>query len=94
MASGLRVTANFFSSLGMQPQLGRNFRPSEESAGNDRVVILSQRCWQKRFGGSADIIGRTIRVDGEPNEIVGVLPASFNDWRHLGWVDLFRPLGL
>src|SRR6202035_4298614 len=40
------------------------------------------------------IIGRTVRVDGEPHEIVGVLSATFNDWRHLGWVDLFRPLGL
>jgi hypothetical protein len=39
--------------------------------GNDRVVIISQRCWQNRFGGRADVIGRTVRVDGEPHEIVG-----------------------
>jgi putative ABC transport system permease protein len=93
MAEAVRVTSNFFSTLGVQPQLGRDFRPGEDVHGNDRVVIISQRCWQNRFGGAADIIGRTVRVDGEPHEIVGVLPATFNDWRHLGWVDLFRPLG-
>ena len=94
MAPGLRVTANFLSTLGVTPQLGRDFRLGEDVHGNDRVVILSQRTWQNRFGGRADIVGRTIRVDGEPHEIVGVLPAAFNDWRHLGPYDLFRPLGL
>jgi putative ABC transport system permease protein len=94
MAEAIRTTANFFSLLGIQPQLGRDFRRGEDLPGNDRIVIISQRCWQNRFGGSNDIIGRTIRVDGEPHEIVGVLPASFNDWRHLGAVDLFRPLAL
>jgi putative ABC transport system permease protein len=93
MAAGLRVTANFFSTLGTPPQLGRDFRRGEDARGNDRIVILSQRSWQNRFGGRADIIGRTVRVDGEPHEIVGVLPAAFNDWRHLGSIDLFRPLG-
>ncbi|MCU1381592.1 MAG: macB 2 [Acidobacteria bacterium] len=94
MAAGSRTTANFFSILGIQPQLGRDFRAGEDVRGHDRIVILSRRTWQKRFGGRADIIGRTVRIDGEPHEIVGVLPASFNDWRHLGSVDLFRPLGL
>jgi predicted permease len=94
MAPGLRVTANFFATLGMPLQIGRDFRRGEDVQGNDRVVILSQRTWQNRFGGRADIAGRTVRVDGEPHEIVGVLPAAFNDWRHLGSIDLFRPLGL
>ena len=93
MVSGIRCTANLFKVLGVPPQLGRNFLPKEDLPGNDRVVIISERCWQKRFGGKDDIIGRTLRIDGQPHEIVGVLPASFNDWRHLGWVDFFRPLG-
>jgi predicted permease len=93
-ASGLRITSNFFSTLAVQPELGRDFRSGEDRPGNDRVVILSERYWQNHFGSSADVVGRTIRVDGEPHEIVGVLPASFNDWRHLGWIDLFRPLAL
>jgi len=94
MAEGIRVTANFFGTLGIQPQIGRDFRTGEDHHGNDRILIISQRCWQKRFGGRTDIIGRTVRVDGEPHEIVGVLPATFNDWRYLGSIDLFRPLGL
>ena len=93
MVPALRVTVNLLSVLRVPPQLGRDFRAGEDLPGNDRAVIISHRCWQKRFGGNADVIGRTIRVDGEPHEIVGVLPAWFNDWRHLGHIDLFRPLG-
>jgi predicted permease len=94
MVRAMRATANLFSTLRVQPQLGRDFLPREDVAGNDRVVIISQRYWKNRFGGAADIIGRTIRVDGEPHEIVGVLPDSINDWRHFGPYDFFRPLGL
>jgi putative ABC transport system permease protein len=90
----IRVTANFFSTLRVQPQLGRDFRSDEDVQGRDRVVIIGPRCWQNRFGGAPDVIGRTIRVDGEPHEIVGVLPNLINDWRHLGAIDLFRPLAL
>ena len=94
MASGLRISANLFSTLGTAPQLGRSFRRDEEIPGNDRVVILSHRYWQNHFAGDAHIVGRTIRVDGEVHEIVGVLPPALNDWRHLGAFDVFRPLGL
>jgi predicted permease len=94
MLRGLRTTANFFSTLRLQPELGRDFRPGEVVPGQDRVVVISRRCWQNRFGGRIDIIGHTLRVDGVPHDIVGVLPASFNDWRHLGAIDLFRPLAL
>ncbi|HLA76379.1 MAG TPA: ABC transporter permease [Vicinamibacteria bacterium] len=93
-ARGLRISANLFSTLGTQPQLGRGFRPEEEIAGNHRVLIINHRYWQVRFGGDSQILGRTVRVDGEPYEIVGVLPATFSDWRHLSWVDVFRPVGL
>ncbi len=94
MARGLRISANLFSTLGVGPERGRSFRPDEENLGNHRVLIISDRYWQNRFGGDAHIIGRTVRVDGEPQEIVGVLPATLNHWRHLGSFDLFRPLGL
>lgn len=90
----LRGTANFFSVLRVQPQLGRDFLPREDLAGNDRVVIISERFWKNRFGGRTDAVGRTVRVDGEPHEIVGVLPATMNDWRHFGPYDFFRPLAL
>ena len=94
MPRALLVTPNLFSLLGTRPQLGRDFQPREGLPGNDRVILLSQRYWQNRFGGRTDIIGRTVRINGESCEIVGVLPTSFNDWRHLGWVDAFQPLAL
>jgi putative ABC transport system permease protein len=94
MVSGLRVSANLFSTLGTSPSLGRGFRADEETRGNHRVVILGDRCWRNRFGGDPRVVGRTVRVDGEPHEIVGVLPPATNDWRHLGPFDVFRPLGL
>jgi predicted permease len=93
-ASAARVTPNLLSLLGVSPQLGRDFRRDEDLPGRDRVVILSQRIWHNRFGGKPGVIGRTIRIDGEAHQIIGVLPASFNDWRHLGWADFLRPLVL
>ncbi|PYQ25879.1 MAG: hypothetical protein DMF81_01090 [Acidobacteria bacterium] len=62
--------------------------------GTDRVLMISHRFWQTRFGGDAHVIGRIVRVNGEAHDIVGVLPATLNDWRHLGLIDLFRPLAL
>ncbi len=94
MARGLRTSANLFSTLGIAPELGRSFRPDEEVPGNHRVLVISHRLWQNRFGGDARIIGRTVRVDGQAHDVVGVLPATLNDWRHLGVFDLFRPLAL
>jgi putative ABC transport system permease protein len=93
-ASGLRISANFFATLGVEPQLGRGFRPGETVVGNHRVLILSHRFWQDRFGSDPRVIGKSVRVDGEPHEVVGVLPPSLNDWRQLGPFDLFRPLAL
>src|SRR6185503_10796433 len=83
-----------FATLGTAPQLGRGFRPDEDVHGNHHVLVISHRYWQERFGGDPAIVGHAVRVEGEPYEVVGVLPASFSDWRHLGWVDVFRPLAL
>jgi len=91
MAFAAQASANFFSVLGVPMDLGRAFLPGENTPGRHRVVILSQRIWLNRYGGSPGVIGRKIRVDGEPHEVIGVLPPSFNDWRHLGSVDFFRP---
>ncbi len=91
---GLRVSANFLATFGIAPALGRDFLPDEAARGRHHVLIVSHRCWQDRFGGDRGIVGRTVRVDGIPHRIVGVLPAAFSDWRYLGWVDFLRPLGL
>jgi putative ABC transport system permease protein len=94
MAAGLRISDNLFSTLGIEPQLGRGFRPDETVSGNHRVLILSHRFWQNRFGSDPRIVGRSVRVDGEAHEVIGVLPPALNDWRHLGAYDVFRPLAL
>jgi predicted permease len=75
--SGVRVTSQFFHVLGVQPLLGRTFTPEEETAGKDRVVVLSYPLWQRRFSGDPAIIGKQITVDGESRTVVGVMPKEF-----------------
>ncbi len=72
-----RTTANLFPLLGVPPLLGRTFTADEERPGADRVVILSYDCWQSNFGGVADILGRTVRLNNEPHTVVGVMPPGF-----------------
>ena len=74
---GGRVTANFFDVMGAKPAVGRVFSREEDSPGNDRVVILSHRLWQRRFGGAA-VLGRDIRMNGAPYTVVGIMPQSFD----------------
>ncbi len=92
----LRVTANFFSVLGVKPELGRGFLPEEEALGRNQVIMISHRYWQSRFAGARDVVGRSVRIDGLPAEIVGVLPASMEDdmARTISSIEIFRPLGL
>ena len=61
-----RLSSNLFSVLRVSPALGRAFTPDEEQSGNDRVVMLSDGLWRRRFGGDASIIGRTINLSGTP----------------------------
>ena len=75
---GGRVTANFFEVLGSRPEIGRVFRPDEDRPGSDGVIVLSHRLWMSRFGASADVLGRVVRMNGAPFTVVGVMPASFD----------------
>ncbi len=75
---GARVTHEFFSVFGVAPVLGRTIRPEEDRPGGERVVVLSHRVRTSRLGGSADVLGRVVRLNGEPYTIVGVMPKSFN----------------
>jgi predicted permease len=77
LVSGLRVTAGFFSVLGVQPMLGRAFLPEEEEPGRDRVVILSHGLWMRRFAADRAIVGKTIQIDGMGFTVVGVMPRDF-----------------
>src|SRR5213082_2761516 len=74
---GARASATFFAVLGVQPALGRGFTPEEDEAGNDRVVILSDRLWRARFNGDPAIVGKTVTLDGITRTIVGVMPHRF-----------------
>jgi putative ABC transport system permease protein len=74
---GVLVTAALFPMLGVAPVLGRGFLPEEDVPGSAGVVILSYGLWQRRFGGSAEALGATIRIGGEPHTIVGVMPRRF-----------------
>jgi len=75
--SGARVTADFFPTLGIQPQVGRLFLPDEYHVGREMVAILSYSFWQNHLGADPDIAGRRISMDGVSFEIVGVMPREF-----------------
>ena len=71
------TTGNFFSFLGLQPAAGRFFRAEEgEKPGTEQVAVLGYRYWQRRFGGSASVLGKGVLVNGKPCTIVGVAPAE------------------
>jgi len=73
----VEATPSLEKVLRVQPQLGRWFTAAEGEAGAAPVAVLSHRLWKERFGGSRDLLGRTIRLDGRPFDVVGVMPASF-----------------
>jgi putative ABC transport system permease protein len=71
------ITADVLTTLRVPPALGRNFTSQEDHAGAAPVAIISYGLWQSRFGGSRDVVGRALQLDGVPATIVGVLPAQF-----------------
>jgi predicted permease len=71
------VTEGFFDLLRAPPQLGRTFRPEEFSPGRSSVAIVSDGTWRRRFGADPGIVGRAVTLDGEPYQIVGVMPPAF-----------------
>ena len=75
--SALRVSANFFHTLGVKPALGRDFTNAEDTPDGWRVVVLSDGLWRRRFGADPAAIGRVITMNDRPYTIVGVMPASF-----------------
>ncbi|MBD0372275.1 MAG: ABC transporter permease [Pyrinomonadaceae bacterium] len=79
-----RVSANFFNVLRVSPQLGRAFLPQEEKRGNHLVAILSHNLWQRRFGADREIVGKTITLNGDSYQVVGVMPPDFEVPRFAG----------
>ncbi len=75
--SGASVSSNFFRLMGTEPKFGRAFRDDEEKPGAGKVVVISLALWQRRFAGQADVIGKTMTLDGESYTVIGVAPEGF-----------------
>jgi predicted permease len=89
------VTANYFSTLGVQPALGRGFTAEEgRGSGEGPVVVVSDRFWRQRFGADAAIVGRTVTVNNLQFVIVGVAPAGFNGTFPGVDIDLWLPAAM
>lgn len=79
--NGRYVSADHFTVFGVEPLIGRSFRPEEDQPGAPRVLILSHAAWQTHFGGDRGILGRELLLDNEPHQVIGVLPPGAFD-RH------------
>jgi predicted permease len=89
---GIAATAEFFPSMGIAPAMGRVFKPEEFEPGADKVVVLSDRFWTRRFGNDPNLIGSTIQLDGETVQVVGVMPQGFDHPILWGPIDMWQPL--
>lgn len=74
----VQVTDGFFRALGIRPVMGRDFRPEDFQPNAGNVVLMSYGLWQQRFGGDAQIVGRSLVLNGQPYTVVGVLPEGFD----------------
>jgi putative ABC transport system permease protein len=88
---GLSVSPGFLAALGLSAALGRDFRAEEETFGRHRVVLVTDALWRRRFGADPALVGRSITFDGNPYEVVGILPQAFW-WRTQP--DVLVPLAL
>ncbi len=96
MLQGMRVSANYFSTLAIKPVLGREFLPQEDSPATRRVVILSDDLWRRRFGSDAEIVGKPIVLGGQSFTVAGVMPKGFEDLvsaRLFQKAEMWAPLG-
>jgi len=93
LSMGMLVSGNFFPVLGVEPQLGRDFRPEEDEVpGRDAVVILGHDFWEQQFGGDRSILGRTVRLHGIEFTVIGVAPASFTGLDQYSRFEFYAPL--
>ncbi|MBA3892155.1 MAG: ABC transporter permease [Gemmatimonadales bacterium] len=92
---GQRVTGRFFGTLEVPALLGRTLQPGEDAPGRDRVAVISYEAWQRIFGADPAIVGRSLALNGESYEVVGVMPSGFRDFFNRTaeiWAPLvFRP---
>ncbi|HEY3287487.1 MAG TPA: ABC transporter permease [Gemmatimonadaceae bacterium] len=72
-----QVSANMLRALGRKPILGRDFTAADDQAGVERVILLGYGLWLRRFGGDSTIVGHSVRINGDPYTVVGILPQDF-----------------
>jgi predicted permease len=91
---GRHVTSSFFSTLGVQPMLGRAFTDAEDKPGTPPVMVISYGLWQRQLGGASEAIGKSIVYNGEPWTVIGVMPSWFEFYGRTNLNnDIFLPLG-
>ena len=100
---GVKCTWQLFQVLGVHAQIGRTFLESDDQPGNDKYVVITDSLWRRRFGADRNVIGKPIRLYGEPHEVIGILRADFHfpAGDQLGPIlqfperaEIFKPLGL
>lgn len=91
--NGARVSADYFKVYGVEAARGRTFTADEDKPGNDKEVVISDALWHRRFGGTADVVGKSISLNGEAYQVVGVLPATFTPFFN-GLAEIYKPLAL
>ncbi len=89
---GERVDPGYFEMLGVQPMLGRGFAPGEYSPGAPPVLVLSEEFWRRTLNGRTDVIGTTLRLDGVPATVIGVMPGGLRATIIEGGARLWTPL--
>jgi predicted permease len=89
--TGYQISADYFATLGIQPVLGRAFRPEDDQLGAAPVVILGGGFWQRRFGSAPDVIGKSITLNGRSYTITGVVPPEFRFYDRDR--DVYTPIG-
>jgi putative ABC transport system permease protein len=89
---GMAVTGGFFPTLGVQPELGRWFSVEENQPGRNQVMVITHELWAGRYAADPQIIGRSLRINGESVTVVGVMPAGFVYPFLFGPVDAWRPI--
>ena len=77
IVSGMQTSAEFLRTLGVQPAMGRDFNPGEDSPNAPATLLLTWSGWQKWFGGRKDVVGQTVQLSGDPATVIGLLPRSF-----------------
>jgi hypothetical protein len=90
---GMLVSGNLLPLMGVEPTLGRTFRPEEDRvAGRDAVVVLGRTMWEQEFGSDPSVLGRTVRINGVPFTVIGVAPSEFTGMNQYVRSDCFAPL--